>query len=1113
MLRAPPTSAPPADPSGAAVARGYEQHSSKVGRRQGASGGAWPFPKGTAALAAPLAPAPTRLGVEDLEQWPDLRSATSRSGPSAPARRVAANGKLPGAAASGAASMATLGGGGTRSDGRGATNAAVLTVLRTIENKVAKVDKLKESLRLCVEAAVARCPELANCGVEVVGSTSWGGAVPESDLDLVLLSPSKEAEGQEAVALLRLLRDSLEELGAEGAEGEGGERLKACPWKHLELLDAPRVPLLRLLDAGGELSCDVSVDRQRALHHRRVLRRDLEGRPEMLGFVRLVKYWLRRRGLPMAGEGGIPSLAWAVAALRLAEEQPQGSSVEVLLLHFFSQMRHLGDYALNIAHDAHGGCEINWRRRPPWTQEWVQLFLVNDPVDVLEEGNLQGQGQAPPGITQPSMPAALGALYVAELRLAWEALDKGRWEDVWRQATAEVRLPLPCVMDLRGRKAPLHILLKDGIVHLGRLQEVRKCPTLQNQEVLHRRDQSSELVLEPCCLVEDGQGPDGPMSIHSTTSSAGSGSHLITCQPCHWICALPTWNVKVLPGDGRDRLQAVTQLVAAAAQADFAAACVGGLAKVALEAYGQRGVATLSVGMSMVPVWMVPMVWPVHIVPPQHVAPGALRLGASPLAYLALRLPCLGPGPGGGGGGGRSRRRLQDAGGKGQSPLRPDPGDAPSLIVDDPAALANADADKATTTVVSPPPLGGASAGVLGAESKTLTPAPAGHEGEVVSSGGGAGLEQGHSDESTRASDSDGDAVARAGSGSRAGSSEGSSASFFGKTSECGPRLCARPESSTSTRASTAAPPPRFALQRREGAAVRHRGGEGSVACLAAARGAVLLGSAFSAWSLEACAAGEAARSHAGPSAKPSAKPSVEPSVKPSTMPLAKPLGNSAGKPQVGFSGKPSLDASSPFAAWADLREELEASLLVGPDVALGTSLAIAPCDAFSAPRSEESPLAVPIADVDRKAFGEVGGIVEGRSRAAEEALIVVAAAKAPPVPSLVVVPVPPGARRACAHAQACARAAAEGGDAAGAGLVALAGASAGPEAKLVAAARGATAAEKWPDLLQRPLAGEGPTGTRQMLKVIYNEAWGLVSAMNFDAPRAYSRASDCSRA
>jgi len=110
--------------------------------------------------------------------------------------------------------------------------------------------------------------------------------------------------------------------------------------------------------------------------------------------------------------------------------------------------------------------------------------------------------------------------------------------------------------DLKGQKAPLHMLLKDGEFHLGRLREVRPCPTLKQQEVLHRRDQSSELILEPCTLIEDSAaGSDGPMSI----CKCSDGPDVITCQPCHWICALPTWNVKVLPGDGPDRLKEISR--------------------------------------------------------------------------------------------------------------------------------------------------------------------------------------------------------------------------------------------------------------------------------------------------------------------------------------------------------------------------------------------------------------------------------------------------------------------------------------------------------------------------------------------------------------------------
>ncbi|CAE8627409.1 unnamed protein product, partial [Polarella glacialis] len=77
---------------------------------------------------------------------------------------------------------------------------AVAAVVELIERKVEELRPRRELLQRCIEEALASAqgPEgsrLAGCIVEVVGSTSWGGEVPQSDLDMVLVSPSKKVEG------------------------------------------------------------------------------------------------------------------------------------------------------------------------------------------------------------------------------------------------------------------------------------------------------------------------------------------------------------------------------------------------------------------------------------------------------------------------------------------------------------------------------------------------------------------------------------------------------------------------------------------------------------------------------------------------------------------------------------------------------------------------------------------------------------------------------------------------------------------------------------------------------------------------------------------------------
>eukprot|EP00434_Breviolum_minutum_P043669 symbB.v1.2.038939.t1/scaffold6251.1/size19638/1 len=226
----------------------------------------------------------------------------------------------------------------------------------------------REQLKRCVEACLSDA--LAGHTIEVVGSTAWGGEVPQSDLDLVLVTPSSNSDPSQALVLLQSLEKKLEsQTEAERA------------WARLELVEARKVPVLRLYDRAG-LSCDVVVDQLHALEHRKVLKEALEGRPEVKKFIRLVKYWLRQRGLPMGSEGGLASFAWAYSALQLAMQLPQDSTVERLLFHFFKQMNLLSSMSL-LVQKKDGGARVAFKPRKepsPWAQEWIEFIFVEDPT-------------------------------------------------------------------------------------------------------------------------------------------------------------------------------------------------------------------------------------------------------------------------------------------------------------------------------------------------------------------------------------------------------------------------------------------------------------------------------------------------------------------------------------------------------------------------------------------------------------------------------------------------------------------------------------------------------------------------------------------------------------
>ncbi|CAJ1348664.1 unnamed protein product [Effrenium voratum] len=254
-----------------------------------------------------------------------------------------------------------------------AVTQTVAAIAALVDKKVDAMRPQREQLKRCIEACLEACLSgdvLEGSIVEVVGSTAWGGEVPQSDLDLVLVTPSSSSTPSQALVLLQALVAKLESQSK-------AER----HWSRLELVEARKVPVLRLHDRAG-LSCDVVVDQLHALDHRKLLAEALEGRPEVKSFIRLVKYWLRQRGLPVGSEGGLPSFAWAYTALQFAMQRPKNASVQDLLFHFFKQMNLLSSMSL-LLQQKENGVTVAWKSRKdpaPWSQEWIELLVVDDPT-------------------------------------------------------------------------------------------------------------------------------------------------------------------------------------------------------------------------------------------------------------------------------------------------------------------------------------------------------------------------------------------------------------------------------------------------------------------------------------------------------------------------------------------------------------------------------------------------------------------------------------------------------------------------------------------------------------------------------------------------------------
>lgn len=160
----------------------------------------------------------------------------------------------------------------------------------------------------------------------LVGSTALRIDTPDSDLDAVVFTRSSiGSSGEEvsppmSVSILKQISDALYTLD---------------PSLRLQLVDCTRVPVLTAFSADGLLSLDLTVDQPLSEWHVLWLQSQrtepvldppfvqdvpvptLDGWEQGLeaAALRCIKWWLRRRHIPVSKEGGYPSIVWALMVI------------------------------------------------------------------------------------------------------------------------------------------------------------------------------------------------------------------------------------------------------------------------------------------------------------------------------------------------------------------------------------------------------------------------------------------------------------------------------------------------------------------------------------------------------------------------------------------------------------------------------------------------------------------------------------------------------------------------------------------------------------------------------------------------------------------------------
>ncbi|GBE59804.1 erythrocyte membrane-associated antigen, putative [Babesia ovata] len=126
-----------------------------------------------------------------------------------------------------------------------------------------------------------------------------------SDLDIdVILS----RYGSNAMTILRQIFHNLCESQAV-LKGAGMVSNWTIGRSAFKLVDSARVPIIIIRTKNGML-CDVSVNAANSLKHNKLFHEYIEKYPIMRSLMRLIKHWLKFRGIPATKEGGFPTILW-----------------------------------------------------------------------------------------------------------------------------------------------------------------------------------------------------------------------------------------------------------------------------------------------------------------------------------------------------------------------------------------------------------------------------------------------------------------------------------------------------------------------------------------------------------------------------------------------------------------------------------------------------------------------------------------------------------------------------------------------------------------------------------------------------------------------------------
>jgi len=374
----------------------------------------------------------------------------------------------------------------------------------------------------------------------LIGSTALRIDTPDSDLDVVVYTCTDDVDPLDPVQALQKITECLKDE----------EALK------LQLVDCARVPVLTVWSKDGRLSLDLTVDQPLGEWHvlwfQSLWQWDPfaslpETLPPPIGedkkhwsagleatALRCIKWWLRRRNIPVAKEGGYPTVVWTLMVLHVLrcsvfvnEEGKKEHGNRALLgaiaafFDRFAGSNLMGTLCFSMGPDgvssAFHPCQDNGIQAPVDYTSETSSFSVLDPTTTCELS--VAYGVVPSELAPPLLPATR-LLHSYELqraqRLSASALgscsemSSSSGSEALEELFTETSMSCNSMPTELPQQTTAVLVLRDGELSIGILMKVSP-KRGWTAPFLHRRDAQSSFALQ-LCEVRESDGFLMPLS-------------------------------------------------------------------------------------------------------------------------------------------------------------------------------------------------------------------------------------------------------------------------------------------------------------------------------------------------------------------------------------------------------------------------------------------------------------------------------------------------------------------------------------------------------------------------------------------------------------------------